>query len=164
MKKDITEVLERLDKWIGDKKEDAYENSYHFIPNCKLTILGQMGLIVDEDIAMRLSPIATADLDAWIDTESSIKKELIKLLKEKNLVLDELSNEIWLPPEYEVENFFSGEYVNCLKVRPIYLLVSKAVKAKEKNKILIQTALAEYEDELADMIEKYGGNLDYFLM
>ena len=122
-----------------------------------------MGLWVDEEVAAKLHPIATVDLDTKVKTKGMTLDKFKELLKEENLVLDDLSNEIWLPEETEYIDFFEGEYVKCKRALPLYLLVSKAIKAPEKNRVLIQNALIEYEDELADLILKYEGNLDYFM-
>ena len=45
---------------------------------------------------------------------------------------------------------------------PISVLVSKAIKAKEKNRILIGYALRTFGGDLAKAIERYGGDLGYF--
>lgn len=163
MKKELESIFNKLDQWIVETKEQATNQGFRFNPACEFTILGQMGLLVDEEVVAKLNPIATMDLDAWVKTETMISSKFKELLKEANLVLDELSNEIWLPKETKYVDFFEGEYVKCKRALPLYLLVSKAVKAPGKNKILIQNALIEYGDELIKLIKKYDGDLDYFM-
>lgn len=54
--------------------------------------------------------------------------------------------------------------LTVLKLDPESALVSKAVKAPEKNKVLIREALASGEFAgLADRILKAGGKLEKFL-
>lgn len=45
---------------------------------------------------------------------------------------------------------------------PIYVLTSKAVKAPEKNSILLKRALPIFGDKLEKLIVKYGGNPEVF--
>ncbi|OUR97376.1 hypothetical protein A9Q84_13710 [Halobacteriovorax marinus] len=163
MENDLIAIFKELDKWIEDMNEQSLTEGFNFNPNCSITILGQMGLLVDEEIAIQLNPVATVDLDAWVKSESSITQELKSLLSKNGLILDELSNEIWLPEEYEVEDFYISDRITCLKVKPLYLLVSKAIKAKEKNRILVKEAIGIFKEELVDMIIKYGGDPSYFI-
>lgn len=163
MEEQLVKILKKLDNWIERTNDEAFEEGFVFVPNCQITILGQMGLLIDKEIAIQLSPVATADLDAWVKADHQIITQFKKLLDTEGLVLDELSNEIWLPEEYKTESFFKGERVTCLKVKPLYLLVSKAIKAKEKNRILVKDAISVFREELVDLIVKYGGDPNYFI-
>lgn len=46
---------------------------------------------------------------------------------------------------------------------PIAALTSKAIKAPEKNRILLTEALAAYGDELANKILRHGDDLTKFI-
>jgi len=159
----LLKILQKLDRWIELTNEQSFDESFLFKPSCKITILGQMGLLIDSEVVISLSPMATIDLDAWIKADIQIITKIKELLNEDGLFLDELSNEIWLPKEYETDIFFTSDRITCLKVKPLYLLVSKAIKAKEKNRVLVKEAMGIYRDELVDLIVKYGGDPMYFI-
>lgn len=52
--------------------------------------------------------------------------------------------------------------MSCKRIDPLFALCSKAIKAREKNRILIAQALKVYGKSLVRLIEKYGGDLEYF--
>lgn len=73
------------------------------------------------------------------------------------------SQYIWLPEETKYEQIYKSEYLEIISPLPIYLIVSKACKAPEKNKVLVLQAIDEYQDELLELLEKYQVDIAYFL-
>lgn len=65
-----------------------------------------------------------------------------------------------MPDETVWEECFSGVFVKIYKSEPLFVFVSKAIKAKEKNLLLIKEALSIYGSELSNLIIKYGGDLN----
>jgi len=75
---------------------------------------------------------------------------------------DDLATQIWLPKNATFHTIYESEILIVKTVDPISALISKAVKAKEKNRGLIKQALTKLGDELAGGIELNGGDLGYF--
>lgn len=123
-----------------------------------------MSLLSNEKVSAILELVGTRDLDANLVMDNQIKIKMIGILKSKNLVYDELSRDIWIPSGSKFEKLFKFSNVEVFRLDAESALVSKAVKAKEKNKSLIQEAIAsEKFSKLIDRIEDAGGDLKYFL-
>jgi hypothetical protein len=59
---------------------------------------------------------------------------------------------------------FLGQYVEALLARPEYVLISKALKARDKNRNLIIEYLAKSPSELfLGLAQKYQVDLEWFL-
>ena len=70
---------------------------------------------------------------------------------------------IWIPPGAKFEILFDLKNVVVKSIDPESALVSKAVKAPEKNKQLIREAIASGKFKtLIARIEKNGGKLEFF--
>ncbi len=60
--------------------------------------------------------------------------------------------------------FFKGKWLKAYLAKPEYILLSKAMKAPEKNKALIVEYLAsEPPATFFNLVQKYKVNLDKFL-
>jgi hypothetical protein len=110
----------------------------------------------------KLDLAATRDLDAKIKGPFPAFKELKIQLEQFGFVYDNDSEKVWLPKGYTTINIHQSSKLSVEVVDPIFILVSKAIKAKEKNKKLIQQAIKIFKDELTNLIKKEGGNLEYF--
>jgi len=79
-------------------------------------------------------------------------------------VFDELSNEIWMPEETKYISIYKGQSVDGYYAEPEYVLLSKALKAPEKNKNLIIQYISIGPSQLfLDLCSKYQVNLEVFL-
>lgn len=76
--------------------------------------------------------------------------------------LDDLSTEIWIPPDATFNNYYQSAVLIVSYLDSVSALTSKAVKAKEKNLILIREALDAYGEKLSSNISKYGGDIEFF--
>ncbi|NBW99593.1 hypothetical protein EBR03_08485 [bacterium] len=122
-----------------------------------------MSLLVNKKVSTILSLAQTADRDAQLDMDSVVKKELTSILKKYGLIYDEDSKLIWIPPGAKFEILFDLKNVVVKSIDPESALVSKAVKAPEKNKQLIREAIASGKFKtLIARIEKNGGKLEFF--
>ena len=162
MKLRLKKIFKELDLKICERDEEAQREGFLFNPNFEIKILGQMSLIANVDVASKFDLIGTMDVDAYTKGTRWIEKEFDNLLKNEGLRLDSDSSLIWMPEESTYTEFIEGKYLKVFLVDPIYCLASKAIKAKEKNKVLIMEALVEYGEELEDLIKKYKGDLEYF--
>jgi len=85
-------------------------------------------------------------------------------LPKYGLVFDDDSRLIWIPPESKFETFCDLRFVRVKLLDAESALVSKAVKAPKKNKLLVVEAIAsEKFSGLVERIKKNGGDLNYFL-
>lgn len=128
----------------------------------ELRIVGQMSLLLNPKVNSRLRLFATRDVDALILGERSVRTLLKMALKERNFAFDDLSTEIWIPDGATSEVLRTHDLLVCSVLDPISALVSKAVKAKEKNRILIRNALVTFGEELRTKLISHNVDLEYF--
>ena len=134
------------------------------VPACEIRLLGQMSLLANEKTALLLALAQTADMDALLTMDFVVKEELKRILKEQNLVYDDDSYLIWIPPKAKFEELFKFSHVQVESIDPESALVSKAIKAPEKNKQLIRAAIASGAfKNLVDRILANGGSLENFV-
>jgi len=162
MNDELTKILTILDEVIIERNHEMIRDGLPFNPTCKITVLGQISLLINNKLPATIHIAATADLDAIMNGDHWIKKRLESLVNNAGLYLEDDAHLIWIPPESTFTEYFRGRYVSCDVIDPLYCLLSKAIKAKEKNKLLIQQALIEFGDELESLIKKHHGHLDYF--
>ncbi|GAB4419568.1 MAG: hypothetical protein OHK0056_29750 [Bacteriovoracaceae bacterium] len=118
--------------------------------------------MADEFLSRKIELESTQDFDAFKKASQEVEDILKKVLKEFGLFYDELSDEIWMPEDTKWEQVFKGENVTIFKASAIDVLVSKAIKAKEKNRVLIKKSLQVYGDELKKRILSHGGDPNEF--
>ena len=129
----------------------------------KIQILGQLSLLMDDKISTSFHLQATSDLDARLELEFSVKKKLQELLQTEGLVYDEDSPLIFLPKGSRELALFDFKNLKVTRIDPESALVSKALKAPQKNRILIiDVAGAEIFPDLIDRMRREGVNLDQF--
>jgi hypothetical protein len=122
-----------------------------------------MSLLTNEKVSAELHLAQTADLDAFLQMDHFVKMELKKLLHEEGFVYDEDSHPIWIPPAARFEAVFKFKNFAVLSIDAESALVSKAVKAPEKNKLLIREAIASgLFPSLVDRLQENGGKLELF--
>lgn len=128
----------------------------------EIQIIGQMSLLMNEEVASRIHLVRTNDVDALLKGKWGETKVFRDVLKSKGLEFDELSREVWFPEDAQFIEYYDSPYVKVSYLDPISALTSKAIKAKEKNKGLITDALKIYGDRLAARITSYGGDISFF--
>jgi len=142
-----------LDEWIEQENKTSFEEGSPLLKKCEFKILGQTALI---EAKLNLSLTATVDVDAYTNAQNIVKAKLAEFLREDNLELDALSDEIWMPTETKYSEFYKGSFVNVFLADPVYILVSKALKAMQKNKLLILEYIASNPPkEFFRLCEKY---------
>jgi len=160
----IEKIFTRLDKRIDDLRKQRWDHGELGVSKVEVKLLGQMSLLVNQKVAAILSLTQTADLDAFLTIDSFVKDELKALLKEEGLVYDEDSPFIWIPADARFEELFQLKNISVAAIDPESALVSKAVKAPDKNKLLIREAIASSAfPGLVDRILKNGGDLENFV-
>lgn len=129
----------------------------------EVTVLGQQGLLIRQAQFPTLPLLATTDFDAHLKGEPPLEDIFKNKLKDIGLTYDEKSEYIWLPEETEYEEVYNSDLIVVRSPLPIYLIVSKALKAKEKNRALVTAAINEFGESLISLLVKYKVNIDYFL-
>lgn len=160
----LKSIFERLNVRIAELNQERRSEGMLGATGVEIRLLGQMCPLADPRISAVLHLAQTADVDAFLQMDSFVKEELKKLLAEAGLFFDEDSTLVWIPEGATFEPLFSLPNLTVLALDPESALVSKAVKAPEKNKVLIREALASGQfAKLADRILKAGGKLERFL-
>ncbi len=129
----------------------------------EVLLLGQLSLFFDAAAKENLQLWATQDLDAHIKGDWLACRVFKKACEEIGFKYDELSSEIWIPPEAKYRTLHQSPLLNVTSPEAIYILLSKAVKAREKNRDLVFSGLIYYGDPFAKLLRKYKVDLDYFL-
>lgn len=162
--KQFEEIFHKLDEKIRVLNLEIRNEGLTSYKKVEITLLGQVSLLVNSDVSIALTLTQTADLDALLKAEHKVKVEFKKILEEYGYVYDEDSPYIWIPPQAHFKALFDFKYVLVKVLDAESALVSKAVKAPEKNKILIREALAkDLFPTLADRIISNGGSLENFI-
>ena len=157
----IKKVLKQLDSWITQENQYVSTEGGLRIGKFTIKILGQHALF-EAQIDLHLS--ATQDVDAKMNCDYAVKKKFNELLKPHGKHLDELSHEIWMPKETKYDDFYMGKNFKSYLAKPEYILLSKALKAPEKNKNLIIEYIAKGPDEVfLDLAKKYKVILEDFV-
>lgn len=129
----------------------------------EVTVLGQQGLLIRQETLPNLRLLATTDFDAFLSAEPPLDDLFKRLLREEGLIYDEQSQYVWLPEETTFELIYDSDSIRVLSPLPLYLIVSKAVKAPQKNKQLVTSAIVQFGDELLRLFEKYHVDVEQFL-
>jgi hypothetical protein len=158
----LSELFNLLDVRIGEINRERRREGLPAAGKARIRLLGQISLLVDEGTSTALHLTQTADVDALLSMDHAAKEELKKLLKDRSYIYDEDSNLVWIP---DGSTFFVNlDNLEVEFIDPESALVSKAVKAPEKNRQLIRQAIAsEAYPSLVDRILKLGGSLEEFL-
>jgi hypothetical protein len=158
----LESLIASLEKELGLQNKERARDELPRIAKARLVVLGQFSLLSDPELSRRLPLAATMDFDAWIEGEWCVRAMLKRILAEKGLAYDELSAEIWMPKETTYRTIHDSEMLKVQISDVISTLVSKAVKAPEKNRILVREALKIFGSPLSKAIVRHGGDLEFF--
>ncbi len=161
--KTFSQIIDKLENKITETNEERVRDNGFRLPKAKITLLGQFSLIANPKISALLNIPATMDVDAKIEADLVIKNLFVQILKEENLKYDEDSGLIWIPNGSTFETLHDTNLLTVAAISPIYGILSKAIKAKEKNRILVGDAIAIFGEKLVELIVHYGGDPQYFL-
>lgn len=160
----LQQIFSDLDTWVETENRAREESGTLKLSKCLVTILGQMSLLVDEQLSAILNLAQTGDLDAKLRMDFPVKKKLKELLAENGLIYDEDSEKIFIPKESKELPLFEFENITVKRLDPESALVSKAVKAPNKNRQLLRQVIDKNKfPNLIDRIEENDGDLDKLL-
>ncbi len=164
MDKLLKTIFIQLNKLILKENKNRMDDGTLLVPKSQIIILGQSSLLSQPALTAFLSLAQTGDLDALLRADSFVKKQLELLLSKHGLIYDEDSPLIFVPKNSRFTLFLDLPLLEVKIIDPESALVSKAVKAPEKNKQLIRQAIASEEySALVDRIIENGGKLKNFV-
>lgn len=157
----IKEVLQELDIWIQQQNQDRKSQGILPLGKAVVRILGQTALL---EAKLNIEILGTADVDAYIDGDYVIRQKLDELLNARGRFLDPDSEKIWMPEETIYQLIYKGEFADGYLAHHDYVLISKALKAPQRNRNLIVAYLAdEPSKEFFKLAKKYHLDLEKFL-
>jgi hypothetical protein len=158
---DLTKLGELIRQEI--ERSEKEDGTFFMNKNIELKVLGQCSLLADNYVNRMIPLETTTDFDSHVNCSMLLDSVIRKVLLDHfGLELDGLSGEIWIPAESSWDEVFNESGIRILKIKPIYAILCKAIKAKAKNRVLVKEALAIYGSDLEDLIVKYGGNINDF--
>lgn len=166
MRETLLRIFKELNERVASENADREESGSLKLRPVEVRVMGQATLLANEFAASVLTLAMTNDLDAVIERNQAFMISVLKkeILPKYQLVLDDDSRLVWVPPGSTFEVLCDLKYVRVKLLDPESALVSKAVKAKEKNKILIVDAIAsEKFPNLISRIQDGGGDLEFFI-
>lgn len=156
MKQLLIEVLSELNVLLESENQSRQESGALKLLRVQIRILGQMSLLLNEKVTAALHPVSTMDVDAFWEGDRTALELFRKCLKKHSLEYDNDSHLVWIPPESRYDPLFDAPLVQCEVIQPLYAIVSKAVKAPEKNRIIVRNAIGFFGEELIQLLLKYG--------
>ena len=164
MKKLMNKIFKELNQAVEIENRQRIKDGTLAIPKSEVILFGQMSLMLNESVATILNLIQTGDMDAELQMDYFTKNKLMELLEANGLVYDEESHLIWIPENAKAIDLFKFKNIEVKLIDAESILVSKAVRAPQKNRQLIRQAIASGKfPDLVDRIIENKGNLDFFL-
>lgn len=163
MKEVLEKLFHDLDLRVDAENKKRQESGAATISIAEIKVLGQTSLLAQPEFTFDLDLAQTGDLDALLRCDHFIKAELKKILPKYHLIYDDDSELIFIPKGSEFSHLSQFKNLIVKVIDPESALVSKAVKAPEKNKQLVRAALAGGKfPTLAERIINEGGSLEFF--
>jgi hypothetical protein len=157
----LVAIVQQLDDWVATQNIEARAEGLLGQRRCRIRLLGQMALVEAE---APLHLVATNDVDAYTDCDHATQKELERLLVQVGKTLDPLGQKIWMPRETQYRRLFQGLFVTLEVADVDAVLVSKALKAPQKNRSLLTEYLARGPSpRFLTLARKYKVDLEQFL-
>jgi hypothetical protein len=160
MEKLLKKIFSLLNSIIEDENYRRTELGSRRIKKSRVLLLGQMSLLVDKKVSAVFALTQTGDMDAKLEMDFFVKNELKKLLEKNGLIFDEDSEMIFIPKNSKKLELFEFKNIHVQRLDPESVLVSKAVRAPEKNRpLLIESIANSMFPNLVSRIQEEGGDL-----
>jgi hypothetical protein len=164
MRELLSHIFIELDQLVEAENLERDEMGSAFIPKALIKILGQTSLLAQPELTAALHLAQTGDLDAQLRADYFVKAKLKELLPKYGLVYDEDSPLIFIPKGSNFLPFSNLKNLEVVAIDPESALVSKAIKAPQKNLQLIREAIAtDLYPTLTKRIIENGGDLKDFI-
>jgi hypothetical protein len=159
----LAKLAQQIEAKLAVLNEERLKDGLFSLSLAKISLLGQFSLIVNPEINSKIQLANTVDVDALLKCDWSARSVIKEVLLDFGFVYDELSGEIWIPPNSKFVLLYESSSLRIEALEPLYALVSKAVKAPHKNRFLIQQAIGIYGESLIGLIKQNGGDIEVFL-
>lgn len=164
MKEILGNIFLELDDLIETENLERENMGAALILRAHIQILGQTSLLAQPELTVNLHLAQTSDLDAQLKADYFVKAKLQELLPKYGLIYDEDSPFIFIPKGSTFLPFLDLKNLEIVTIDPESAIVSKAVKASQKNIQLVREAIAsELYPTLVERILKNGGDLKDFI-
>jgi len=159
---ELARVFEALDAWMAAENLAYQSEGLAIMQAVEIRIIGQSALF---EAKLGLALAATRDVDTianWRD--DGVRQKLVDILLAYGKELDPVAREAWMPAETEYVDLFRGKWVTARVARAEYVLISKAKKARVKNRVLLVDYLAAGPSDLfLELVERYQVDLEGLL-
>lgn len=135
----LATIFERLDQWVTAENQSATIEGFRLLPKSIFRVVGQAALL---EAKVQFNVAATVDVDVLNDAKHEVVAKLSEILIAEGLELDPLSNQIWMPIETQYVEIFKGDWVTAMRAETEFIMLSKALKAPAKNRVLLRNFLA----------------------
>lgn len=164
MKNELIKVFTELNKRVENENKERDLRGARRIPQTRIEILDQTSLLLQPELTVKLTLAQTGDLDAQLQADHFVKQNLKEILPDYGFIYDEDSFLIFIPEGSHFSTFLALAVIEVVVIDPESALVSKAVKAPEKNIQLIRQAIASEEyPNLVSRLVAAGGDLKKFI-
>ena len=154
----LTTIFEQLDQWVTAENKSSTVEGFRLLPKSIFRVVGQAALL---EANVQFNVAATVDVDVLNNAKHEVVAKLSELLMTEGLELDPLSNEIWMPLETKYIEIFKGVWVTAMRAETEFIMVSKALKAPTKNRVLLRNYIATRPPlSFFKMCEKYKVDLN----
>lgn len=158
---ELAQIFRALDQWVARENIRARVEGTRAYRRCTVRVLGQSALWA---AGVDLTLTATRDLDAYADYEWEVQRELERLLAENGKILDPHGHEVWMPRQTRYNPLYQGTFVEALVADVDAVLISKALKAADKNRGLVTEYLSKGASErFFELARKYHVDLEQFV-
>lgn len=135
----LATIFERLDQWVTAENKSATIDGFQLLPKSIFRVVGQAALL---EANVQFNVAATVDVDVLNNAKHEVVAKLSELLMAEGLELDPLSNEIWMPMETHYVEIVKGDWVTAMRAETEFIMLSKALKAPAKNRVLLRNYIA----------------------
>jgi hypothetical protein len=157
----LPEMAHALDAWVARENRVRQREGSPGLPKCRIRLLGQMALFEQK---VPLALVATNDVDVVADYPFPVEREFRRLVEREGKFIDPTPTEIWMPPETQYRLLVDGRWVRLEVAEVDAVLLSKALKAPEKNRQLVVEYLARgASSRFFDLADRHGLDLEAFL-
>ncbi len=154
-------VFLELDDQISVYNSATREEGYVRLGQSIFKVLGQSALFeANFGIELRV----THDVDAYVQANHWVVEKFNELLAKIGKHYDIHSDEIWMPAETIYEPLYTGVNLQASIAQPEFVMISKALKAPEKNRDLLANYIkSEATDIFFELAIKYKLDIDKVL-
>lgn len=157
----LAAIAAELDTWIVERNVECWNEGMSPFRACRIAVLGQTALL---EARAPLHLNVTNDVDVYADYEPEVQQQFERLLRARGLELDPVGSEVWMPRQTLYSDLFAGRFVTMQLADVDAVLLSKCLKAPERNRALIVEYLAAGpSDRFLSMAKRHRLDLEQFL-